>query len=105
MRVTPELLRLVASSEKIFDDVPGTPKEPTPPPVVEPSSLPYLLSVEQAAALLATSSEAVYARVSRGQLDGRHGLVRAGRKVQFLRDRLLRSLERMAYEQTPRGRK
>jgi hypothetical protein len=120
MRLTPELLRLATtSSERILDDEDLDPERtsaneaPAPrrslidadPPqaIVDPSALPYVLSVEQAAALLATTSDAVYARVSRGQLTGRHGLLRTGRKVQFLRDRLLRALETMADDQIPRG--
>jgi hypothetical protein len=107
MRVTPELLRVLeTSSEKIFDDDDGV-DEPTPArsPVIDPASLPYVLSVEEAAALLAISVKALYARVERDQIDGRHGLLRVGRKIQFLRDRLLKSLEKMADEQTPRRRK
>jgi hypothetical protein len=113
MCVTPQLLRVLETSgEKIFDDdvdepAPArTPGDDDPPrPVVDPASLPYVLSAEQAAALLATSVKAVYNRVDRGQLDGRHGLLKVGRKVQFLRDRLLKGLEKMADEQTPRRRR
>lgn len=71
--------------------------------VADPSALPFLLTVEEAAGLLRTSVDGVYARVERGQLTGVEGLVREGRKVLFHRDRLLRSLERAADGRATRG--
>jgi hypothetical protein len=92
-RLPPDLLERLFSREPIFD--PEDEAEETPPDaVVDPASLPYLLDVREAAAVLRTTPGAIYARVERGQLDSRHGLRRTGRKIQFLRDALLRSLER-----------
>ncbi len=65
-------------------------------PVVEPAILPFTLTVEEAAGLLRTSVDGVYARVQRGQLTGAEGLIRQGRKVTFHRDKLVRSLDRAA---------
>jgi len=69
---------------------------------VSPTTLPHLLSVDQAASILATTPGAVRARVERGQLTGLDGLVRSGRKIQFLRDRLLQSLEKNADANAPK---
>jgi excisionase family DNA binding protein len=65
-----------------------------PEPVVDPSTLPYLLTVQEAAGLLRTTVAGVYARVERGQLVD--SLVRDGRRILIHRDRLLRSLDRAA---------
>lgn len=73
----------------------------TPP--TDPAALPLLLTAGEAAGLLRTTVEGVYARVERGQLTGAEGLVREGRKVLFHRDRLLRSLERAADGRATRG--
>lgn len=62
MRVTPELLRLLGS-EPIFDDEPTPARPPADEPlspVVDPGGLPYVLSVEQAAAVLATSPSYIH---------------------------------------------
>ncbi len=72
-------------------------------PVVDPSALPFLLTVEEAAGLLRTTVDGLYARVERGQLTGVEGLIREGRKVLFHRDRLLRSFERAADGRATRG--
>ncbi len=63
-------------------------------PVVDPSRLPFLLTVKEVAPLLRTTEEGIYTRVSRGQLTGVDGLLREGTKILFHRDRLLMSLER-----------
>jgi excisionase family DNA binding protein len=72
-------------------------------PVVDPSALPCLLTVEEAAGLLRTTVDGIYARVERGQITGGEGLVRDGRKVLFHRDRLLHSLERAGDGRATRG--
>ena len=51
--------------------------------------LPSLLTVDEVAVLLRTSSKSVYAMVERGQLPG---LIRVGRRLLFRRDDLLRWL-------------
>jgi len=53
------------------------------------STLPYLLTAAEAAALLRTTPKAIYARAERGLLPG---LVRDGRRVLVRRDELLRYL-------------
>jgi hypothetical protein len=65
-------------------------------PVVDPAGLNFILTPEEAAGLLRTTVSGVYARVERGQLTGTEGLIRDGRKVLFLKDKLVRSLERAA---------
>jgi hypothetical protein len=77
----------------------------TPPtaPVVDPATLPFILTVKEVAGLLRTSVDAIYAQVGRGQLAGADGLIRQGRKVVFHREKLLRSLERAADGRAPRG--
>lgn len=87
---------------KAGPSLPLRPIRKAPAPVIDPMSLPYLLSVDLTASVLATTPEAVRARVERGQLTGFDGLVRTGRKIQFLRDRLLRALERAADDQAPK---
>jgi excisionase family DNA binding protein len=59
------------------------------PPVVDVAQLPFLLTVDEAAALLRTTRRAIYARADRGLIPG---VVRDGRRVLVLRDDLLRSL-------------
>jgi hypothetical protein len=67
-----------------------TPELPRPhAPVVDPSQLPYLLTADEAAALLRTTRRAVYARAERGLLPG---IVYDGRRLLVRRDVLLRSL-------------
>ena len=79
--------------------------QPAKTPVVDPAALPFL-TVEEAAGLLRTTVDGVYARVDRGQLTGVERLVREGRKVLFHREKLLRSLERAADGRaTRRGRR
>ena len=58
-----------------------------------PPDLPYLLTVDETAALLRTTRKAIYARASRSQLPG---AVRDGRRLLVRRDDLLQSLERPA---------
>lgn len=53
---------------------------------VDPSSLPYLLTVDDVAELLRTTRKAVYSRIERGLLPG---VVRDGRRVLLLRDDVL----------------
>lgn len=72
-------------------------------PVVDPTMLPFVLTVEEVAGLLRTTVDGVYARVERGQLTGVEGLLREGRKVLFHRDKLVRSLERPADGRARRG--
>jgi excisionase family DNA binding protein len=72
-------------------------------PVVDPSILPFVLTVAEAAELLRTSVDAIYAQVERRQLTGAEGLIRDGRKVRFYRDKLLRSLERACDGRASRG--
>jgi excisionase family DNA binding protein len=52
----------------------------------DPSLLPHLLSVDEAAELLRTTRKAIYARIERGLLPG---VVRDGRRVLLLRDDVL----------------
>jgi len=59
------------------------------PAVIDPATLPYLLTAGEAAALLRTTQKAIYPRAERGLLPG---LVRDGRRVLVRRDELLRSL-------------
>jgi excisionase family DNA binding protein len=72
-------------------------------PVIDPAGLPFLLTVQEAAGLLRTTVDGVYARIERGQLSGVEGLVREGRKVLFHRDKLVRSLERAGDGRATRG--
>jgi excisionase family DNA binding protein len=58
-------------------------------PVVDVTLLPFLLTADEAAALLRTSRKAIYARAERGLLPG---VVRDGRRMLVRRDELLRSL-------------
>src|SRR5262249_4749343 len=74
-------------------------------PVVDPTTLPFLLTAQEAAGILRTTVDGLYARVERGQLTGVEGLVREGRKVFFHRDRLLRSLERAGDGRARGGRR
>jgi excisionase family DNA binding protein len=57
--------------------------------VVDPSQLPFLLTADEAAALLRTTRRAIYARAERKLLPG---VVYDGRRVLIRRDDLLRSL-------------
>lgn len=61
-----------------------------PPQPLDPKELPYLLTADEAAALLRTSRKAIYARAERGLLPG---VVRDGRRLLVRRDELLRFLE------------
>ncbi|MCK4413978.1 MAG: helix-turn-helix domain-containing protein [Candidatus Eisenbacteria sp.] len=56
------------------------------PPVTDPLSLPYLLTVEEAAPLLRTTPKGVYCMHDRGKLPG---AIRRGRRLLVVRDRLL----------------
>jgi excisionase family DNA binding protein len=58
----------------------------------DPSSLPYLLTVDEAAEFLRTTPKALYARVARRQIPG---VVRDARRVLFRRDHLLRYVARV----------
>lgn len=95
------LLSYLDPSIKTFDDEPEPedPRAVRPLPAVRPHELPYLLSPEQAAAVLGSSVGAVYARAQRGQLPG---ALRTGRRLQVHRDRLLASLDRAAEASTRR---
>lgn len=55
------------------------------------SSLPILLTADEAAQLLCTTRTAVYAMVARGQIPG---ITRLGRRVLFRTDDLLHWLDR-----------
>lgn len=55
----------------------------------DPSSLPYLLTVDEVASLLRTTRKAIYARIERALLPG---VVKDGRRVLVLRDDVLRYL-------------
>ena len=59
-------------------------------PVTDPTALPYLLNAEEVAALLRTSTKAIYARASKGQIAGKQ----PGRPFRVHRDTLLESLSR-----------
>jgi excisionase family DNA binding protein len=61
----------------------------SPEVVLDPSQLPFLLTADEAAALLRTSRRAIYARAERGLLPG---VIYDGRRVLVRRDDLLRSL-------------
>jgi excisionase family DNA binding protein len=54
--------------------------------VTEPSGLPLLLTVDEAAALLRTTRSGIYAMAERAQVPG---IVRIGRRLLFRRDELL----------------
>ena len=54
--------------------------------ITDVEQLPFLLTVEEVAALLRTSRKAIYSRVERGLLPG---VVRDGRRVLLHRDDLL----------------
>ncbi len=56
----------------------------------DPSPLPFLLRVDEVAALLRTSQRAVYRMVARGQLPG---VTRIGRRVLVRREQLLQWLD------------
>lgn len=56
-------------------------------PVSDPHTLPYLLTVEETAALLRTSKKAVYSMHDRGKLPG---ALRRGPRLLIIRDHLLR---------------
>ena len=56
-------------------------------------NLPPLLTVDEAAALLRTTREAIYARAERGQLPA---AFRDGRRLLIVRDVLLQDVERRA---------
>ena len=94
----------VISSALLADPTPGSdalpssnpdaetaeaPSAPSPVAVVDPSQLPYLLTLDEVAGLLRTTRRAVYARAERGLLPG---IVYDGRRVLVRRDVLLRSL-------------
>ena len=72
-------------------------------PVVDPAALPFVLTVAEAAALLRTSEDGIYARVERGELTRLEGLIREGKRIAFHRDRLVASLARA--ESSKRGRR
>jgi hypothetical protein len=74
------------------------------PPVVDPAVLPFILNVAEAAALLRSTEDGIYARVERGELTRLEGLIREGKRIAFHRDRLVASLERGA-ESPRRGRR
>jgi excisionase family DNA binding protein len=61
----------------------------SPDVVLDPSQLPYLLTADEAAALLRTSRGAIYARAARSLLPG---AMHDGRRLLVRRDELLRSL-------------
>jgi excisionase family DNA binding protein len=65
----------------------------------DPKSLPYWLTVKEAAEWLRTTSKAIYARNERGQLPG---AVRDGRRLLVQRDALLASLTKLLLP-SPRG--
>jgi hypothetical protein len=95
--VTRAILDLVGEDQPDVVQVGEEPElGPRPSAVVDPRTLPHLLNVTEAGKLLGCSADGVYARVARGQLTGVDGLVRTGRKIQFLRDKLLAALERIA---------
>jgi len=75
----------------------GTPAAMMPPvPVPSPAltePAPLLLSVPEAAKLLGVSRAAMDKRIQRGQVPG---VVRTGRRVQLLREKLVAGLERKA---------
>ena len=54
------------------------------------TDLPALLTADEVAAWLATSTKAVYAKAERGNLPG---AVRLGRRLYFIRSELLRFVE------------
>ena len=58
----------------------------------DPSSMPYLLTVDEAAEFLRTTPKALYARVARRQIPG---VVRDARRVLFRRDHLLKYVARV----------
>ena len=53
---------------------------------VDPSTLPYLLTADDVAALLRITRKAVYCMVNRGEIPG---VKKVGRRVRFLRDVVL----------------
>lgn len=59
--------------------------------VVSEAKLPVFLLVDDVAALLRTSTKAIYAQVERGMLPG---VIRRGARILFDRDVLLRELRR-----------
>lgn len=61
--------------------------------IADPTTLPFLLTVEEAADLLRIEVKTAYTRVARRQMPG---VVRHGRRVGVLRDVLLKSLTKGA---------
>lgn len=59
--------------------------------IADPTTLPFLLTVEEAADLLRISREAAYQRIARGQMPG---VSRKARRVLIFRDVLLREIAR-----------
>lgn len=63
---------------------------PSPAETTKQSSLPSLLTVDEAAALLRTSRRAIYAMVERGQIPG---VIRLQRRLLFRADQLVHWLD------------
>ncbi len=63
---------------------------PTPAEPTKQSSLPSMLTVDEAAALLRTSRRAIYAMVERGQISG---VIRLQRRLLFRADQLVHWLD------------
>lgn len=59
--------------------------------IADPTTLPFLLTVQEAADLLRISREAFYQRIARRQVPG---VYRKGRRVLVVRDLLLKSIEK-----------
>lgn len=74
-------------------------KPPTVPSSLSPS-LPQLDTVADVAAMLRTSSKAVYTMVERGQIPG---VLRFGRRVLFRRDALVQWLSEKSGAPSPDG--
>jgi excisionase family DNA binding protein len=65
---------------------------------MDPTDLPFLLTVKDVAAFLRTSRAAVYSMVERGRLPG---VTRIGRRLLIRRDRLVDWLDRQSRAPSP----
>lgn len=70
-----------------------SPAKHLPRGAIDPSTLPYLLTVEELASLLRVTTKAIYCMVNRGEIPG---VTRVRRRLRFLRDVVLEWIEESA---------